>query len=64
MASVLNVMELSTDWAASGSIVIEALTIAIIITASRSDKYNTNVTAFLPQLLQEGYPYLLLLCVF
>lgn len=64
MASVLNVMELSTDWAASGNIVIEALTIAIIITASRSDKYNTNVTAFLPQLLQEVYPYLLLLCVF
>lgn len=29
---------------------IEALTIAIIITASQSDKYKTNITFFLPLL--------------
>lgn len=46
---MLKAMELSADWAASGNTVIEALTIAVIITASRRDKYNTNVAAFLPQ---------------
>lgn len=47
---MLNTMELSADWAASGNITIVALTIAIIITASQSDKYKTNVTFFLPLL--------------
>lgn len=46
-AFVLNTMKLSADWAASGNIAIVALTIAIITTASQSDKYKTNVTFFL-----------------
>lgn len=49
---MLNTMELSADWAPSGNIAIVVLTIAIIITASRTDKYKTNVTFFSQPLLQ------------
>lgn len=49
-AFVLNTMELSADWAASGNIAIVTLTIVITITAGQSDKYKKEVTILLLQL--------------